>query len=184
VNNADVLKLLTPLPLGGDYDKLVAAQGAELDHASAAADDFLNEILPDRAIKTIGDWEQRYGITPAADATLARRRAEVVRKMTAIGGLSRQYFVDLAAMLGQAITIDEYVPMICGGARCGDILGAPEIRWMWTVRGLTQVGEFARCGVARCGEALSYPAAEVEVLFEKLKPAHTLVNYVYDGEEA
>jgi len=184
MNNAAVIKLLTPIPFGSDYDKLTAGQGAELDRVSAAADAFLDGILPDRATRTIGDWERRYGINPAAGATLSSRLAEVVRRMVAQGGLSRAHLIALAEMMGQVITLEEYVPMVCGDAQCGDTLGVEDIRWMWTVRGLTQVGEFARCGVLRCGEALSYPASAVEAVFEELKPAHTLVNYVYDGGDA
>jgi len=180
MNNAEIIKLLMPLPLGGDYEGLIAAQGALLDAVSTDIDDFLNEVVPTTATKNISDWERVYKIVPTANATLASRRVEVVRKKVTGGGLSRQYFIALAAVLGQTISIDEYVPVVCGVAVCGDTLGVPRIRWMWTVRGLGQGSVFSRCGTLHCGEALSYPATSIEALFNKLKPSHTQINYVYE----
>ncbi len=184
MNNAAVLKLLIAVKIGGDFDGLLAAKGAALDSMETAIDDYLNEIMPDRAYKTITDWERVYGITPAADSTLAERRMNVINKMRDTGGLSRQRFISIAALLGQTITIIEYQPTRCGVMVCGDeIAGDEKIQWMWTIKGLANTGDYARCGEFCCGEALSYVRSPIESIFETLKPAHTIVCFDYNATE-
>lgn len=184
MNNATILKLLMPVKIGGDFDGLIAAKGAALDNAEAAIAAFLNEILPDLAYETIADWERVYKIVPSSIATLAERRNGVIYKMRDPGGLSRQRFIDLAALLGQTITITEYQPSRCGSMVCGDeVCGDAAVIWVWKVSGLTSSGDYARCGELCCGEALSYVRSTIESVFDELKPAHTLIYFDYSATE-
>jgi len=178
---ADVLKLLTPVNLGEDYDKLLAAQGAALDRAHSAASQALQDILPDLTLEKITDWERILALQPASDATLAARRQAVLLRFRMRGSLSRAYFITLAAAYGQSITITEYAPAVCGQACCGDALYIQDVRWMWTVSGLSQTAQAFRCGMSCCGEPLSSSPNSVEAIVNRLKPAHTLVNFVYNG---
>ncbi len=179
--NAQILKALMPVQIGGDLDGVLAAKGNALDALESAADAFLNEILPDLAYDTITDWERVFAITPASGATLAERRLALVLAMRNVGGLSRPHFIAMAALYGQTITITEYACARCGIARCGDTLYVANVQWMWTVHGLKQIASASRCGSFCCGERLSPAAPGVESIFTLLKPAHTLINFVYDG---
>jgi hypothetical protein len=57
------------------------------------------------------DWERLPGLPDCCDAgiaqTLQQRRAAVVEKLYIMGGNSPQYFIDMMARRGIAITIDE-----------------------------------------------------------------------------
>lgn len=181
MNNAETLKLLTPLEIGGVMGGLTTAEGAALDRMESAIVALAEEIFPSTCHDTISAWERVYDLKPAEDATLSDRRLAVLRKVRAVGGYSRAYFIALAAVYGQIVTITEYVPPQCGIARCGDSLVVAEAKFMWTVHGLTAAAEAARCGSICCGERLSKLGAGIESMFEELKPAHTIVNFVYDG---
>jgi uncharacterized protein YmfQ (DUF2313 family) len=170
-----------PVLLGGDNAGLLAAYASALDLVDSAAADFLNEILPDMAHDTIADWERVFGIVPPAGSTLAQRQQALVLAMCNKGGLSRQHFIAIAALMGQTITITEYIVPRCGVMQCGTMLCTPTAAWMWTVSGLNKISVSGCCGTLCCGEPLGAIGVGVEGIFNALKPAHTLVNFVYTG---
>jgi uncharacterized protein YmfQ (DUF2313 family) len=175
----ETLKQLTPLDLGAVDELLASIDAAALDNAQAWANQLLSEVKPDQAAILISDWERVYNVRPAATASLQERRDKILGLMSSAGGISRAYFLAIASLLGYTITITEYVPARCGVARCGDALYVEAARWMWTVSGLTLTGGFARCGSLACGDRLSHPSVSIEDIFAALKPASTLVNFVY-----
>jgi len=181
MKHSDILKLLTPVNLGAKYDQVFEAQGAGLDRAKNAADKVLAEILPDLTVDRISDWERLLALTPAADATLAARRQAVLLRFRMHGSLSRAYYVTLAASYGQTISITEYIPSMCGLFHCGEALCSSQTRWVWTVSGLSTVMQAFRCGQSCCGEPLTSSPNSLEGIITRLKPAHTLVYFVYNG---
>jgi uncharacterized protein YmfQ (DUF2313 family) len=69
------------------------------------------------------DWERNWGLPdPCYDAplTIAERQLALIMRMTMVGGQSRQFFLDVAAMLGYTITISEYRVWVVGIDGCGD----------------------------------------------------------------
>lgn len=162
---------------------------------SRAADLLEIESDPRTTTELLPDWERAWGlpgpcVTPAQ--SIAQRRAALVAKMTLLGGQSRQYFIDLAASLGYTITISEFLPYQCGISRVGDTrsaldnpedptrymwqLGAPELRYYWTVHVSALRLTYFRTGISECGIdrllAIDGPA-ELECILNLLKPAHT-----------
>jgi len=182
MNHKDVLKLLFPLELEGVFDDDIAIEGAVLDDFCARVDDLLAEMFPDTTVELIADWERVCGIVPNDDDSLQARRDRIIAKLRALGGLSRQYFIELAAALGHDIAITEYVPFMAGRGRCGDRLYIYEVIWCWLVTFAepTTAYDF-RAGESRCGERLCWwiPCEEVEAGIEDLKPAHTFVEFAY-----
>lgn len=175
---AAILEQLTPpVDLDG-LDGINAVEGAALDRAQAAADQLLREILPDQAWLTLPDWERIMGITTNLDLTLVERRRNVLVRFLG-RALTKDFFIRLAALMGQTITITDYVTFRCGRAVCGDLLSAPSAKWTWWVRGLLDTDEFSRCGEFCAGERLGGTSASIETIFNLLKPAHTLVYFEY-----
>ncbi len=150
--------------------------------------DLIDEADPRTTVELIAEWERVCGLpddcAPAAGATLAERRAAVVAKIAARGGQSRAFFADLAGRLGYEIEINEFRPFICGRSRCGERLhGGAACRFYWRVRVPgPRVAPF-RCGVSRTGERLGLirRAEDLECLFRRLAPAHSVLIFAYEG---
>ena len=85
--------------------KLAAAIADELARVGGRAIDLLEEWDPRTATETLGEWETVLDL--AAAATTAERQANAAAAMTARGGQSRQYMIDLAAAFGFVATITE-----------------------------------------------------------------------------
>ena len=177
----DILAQLNPpIDLGAVDAELIAVDASGLDKVQASADQLLSELLPDRAQFLLSAWERVYDLHPSAAETISERRRKVLIKYATVGGLSRPYFIALASLLGQTITIEGYSSSRCGSMVCGDYITVGNIDWMWTVRGLDSQGGYAQCGDFFCGERLSCPAVSIEDFFNDLRPAHSIVNFVYN----
>jgi len=96
---------------GSQLHSLLDAMAAELARVDGRVDDVLRETDPRSASELLSDWETELGL-PSACAPLAtslgERRDAAHTKLTERGGQSRQYFIDLAAKLGFAVTITEF----------------------------------------------------------------------------
>jgi len=182
MSHSDVLKQLFPIDLVGIFDGDVAIEGKYLDEAQASAETLLLEMHPDQAHETIADWEREYGLTPASDAPLQSRRDAVVRKRRELGGLSRAYFIALAASIGWDITIDEPQPFMAGVGRCGDRLYTSDVVWIWIVTTQSLPYYSFRAGESCAGERLGWNPSNgvLETLLSELKPAHTFIVFNYD----
>lgn len=175
------LKLLFPVELSGVFEDDIALEGAALDIAQADGEMLLTEIFPDEAHNTLANWERVCGITSKSGQPLQYRRNAVLDKLRERGGLSKAYFIALAAIHGWTITIDELLPFMAGWNRCGDQLYEEEARWVWRVNVADTSAYYFRTGVSAAGERLSGWIANttLEDMFEDLKPAHTAVIFNY-----
>lgn len=170
-----------------------------------AADLLEIESDPRKTVELLPDWERAWGLPDPCfpDATtIAERQRMLVLYMTWLGGQSRQYFIDLAALLGYEITITEWAPFMAGISRCGDTrqqdlddggdgtvmrwyLGAPENRFYWTVHVAGSYTWFrtseggGQCGINHLLDI--YAAKNLECLFNRWKPAHTKVIFDYSS---
>jgi uncharacterized protein YmfQ (DUF2313 family) len=100
-----VLKKLFPLPLEGDLDVALDAEGLALDRAEDRASRLHLELFPDTAssdpvLGTLTDWERIYGIVGDTSKTDQERGTIVVAKMRNLGGLNRAAFYRIAQALG------------------------------------------------------------------------------------
>ena len=141
------------------------------------------------------DWEAVLDLPGACKPrpnSLALRRLEIIAKLTSIGGSSVGYFVELALALGFEITIEEHRPFKVGstttvGSTVGEALTNEAAGWpyTWTVHAPPVSPEFFRVGESTIGDALAEGTNDrLECLLTELKPAHTIVRFVYDGEPA
>lgn len=153
-----------------------------------AADLLEIETDPRFTLELLGEWERAYGLPdpciPVVQ-TLPERRRALAQKIAMQGGQSRAFFIGVAASLGYAITIKEYVPFQFGLSSFGGShgrLNPPGFRFCWTVNvGNTRLTRF-QFGVSSFGRdpLLSIRRAEdLECLFGRIKPAHTLLFFNY-----
>jgi len=181
MSHSDVIRLLFPVELTGVSDDDIALEGEVLDSVEAQAKELLGEMFPEKSIRCLTDWERVCGLTPAADATLQSRRDNVVRKLRERGGLSRKYFIALAAAMGYTITIEELQPFMAGWSRAGDPLYEEEVRFIWRVNVAGQALYYFRAGLSTSGERLLWwpQVTALEDLFNNLNPAHTYIIFDY-----
>ena len=173
MKHKDVLKLLFPLELIGDYAADVDLDGKYLDEAQTSAEVLLREMLPQSAGNTITEWERVCGVSPDEGDTLQTRQLRVIAKLRERGSLSLAYFQSLADAMGYTCTIEELRPNTDG-------LGVEGIfRWRITFTGSNLV--YFRAGQSRAGDRLvtGTVASALEGLFTDIKPAHTQVIYAY-----
>lgn len=162
-------------------DQLLTASGAALDTVAAEGGELALEAMPDTARELFPAWELSYGIEPYPSITTSARAALLLTRNRARGGLSRQYFIDIAAALGYIITITEFVPFMAGWSRAGDTVYVPEVVNVWNVTTPgTSTWRMFEAGVSRAGDPLGANiAALLETIFNELKPAHTFVFFTY-----
>jgi uncharacterized protein YmfQ (DUF2313 family) len=166
-----------------------------------SADLLFVESDPRKTVELLPEWETAFGLPdPCAPepGTVGERQAALVTQMTMIGGQSRNFFIGVGARIGYTITeIREWSPFMVGVSQVGDTrktgtageqfrweIGAPEMRFYWSIRvGATKLTWF-RCGAGECGvdHHLEFATADdLECLFQRYKPAHTEVLFDYTG---
>ncbi|MGL9774208.1 MAG: YmfQ family protein [Sodalis sp. (in: enterobacteria)] len=109
------------------------AEGKSLAQLEIRAGEVTDGITPFLAVGLLVDWERMLGISPDSSMTLQARRQQVLAKINAAGGLSRQYFISLAKSLGYRVTLDEPEPFRAGIVRAAERIWVPEIIWLWIV---------------------------------------------------
>ena len=126
-------------------------------------------------------------------------------KITLLGGQSREFFVEIMAILGYTITIKEYAPYMCGVSRVGDTsredldtgnpsggmrwyLGPEDMRFYWSIGVGNAKLDWFRTGPIG-GEVGVDPhliirmADEVPCFLDRIKPAHTKIVFDYSALE-
>ncbi|SQC92510.1 Uncharacterized protein conserved in bacteria (DUF2313) [Cedecea neteri] len=95
--------LLPPVSYNPNGTRLRAELQADarlLALAEQTVSDLLSAIDPLTATNTLPDWERVYALIPGENDTLQQRRDRVMAALAETGGLSRAYFINLAAAMG------------------------------------------------------------------------------------
>lgn len=90
---------------------------------SRAADLLEIESDPRITFELLTDWERNWGLPDPcykAPETIGERQQALVMRMTMQGAQSREFFIEVAAMIGYTITITEYRVWVVGLDQCGD----------------------------------------------------------------
>ncbi len=178
--------------------------GAPVD--SRAADLLERETDPRFTVEMLADWERNWGLPDpcffGTQQSIEQRRAILLLKMTLLGSQSRQFFIDIAKLLGYDITITEYAPFMAGVSQAGDTrpmpidadnplhgdfrwyIGEPEMRYVWTVHVSGASLTWFRSASGQAGvdpHLLIGRASDLECLLNRWKPAHTVLLFDYSG---
>jgi uncharacterized protein YmfQ (DUF2313 family) len=95
------LKKLAPVNFSGEFDKTLRIDASFLDIILMAFKALLNEGYPDTANSLIKSWERVIGFSVVG--TIDDKRNKIVAHLNATGGLSKQYFEQLAVSMGYVI---------------------------------------------------------------------------------
>ncbi len=111
---------LALLPVGPAWPKTADSEWAllfeavmpEFTRIDAANEQLLKEMSPVSAELLFEEWEAQYGLPSKCmegqEQTLQQRRNTLINKYRFVGDQSKQFFIDLAASIGFAITITEF----------------------------------------------------------------------------
>ncbi len=162
---------------------VMRALAAEMSRLDARAAQLLAETDPATTTELLGDWERVVGLPDPCvtlGQTVAERRAALEGRLTSVGGQSKLFFVQLAARLGYAVTVDEFAS---AGAATSAGISFTGDGWAhtWRVNVPATVGITPfRVGSGAVGEPLRAWSNEVlECQFNRLKPAHTNLLFAY-----
>ncbi len=185
--HADLLKTLLP-PVsydlaGPEISAQLDAEGSALDDAWATALRVLAAITPDGDAQLLPDWERVYGLPDACladvESSVSSRIAAVIDKIRRGGGLSRQFFIDLAAALGYAITITEFSPHTVISPVTYPLYDI-DSQYYWQVTMSSATPPRLRTVIDSVTTPfVVYQTGLLECLLQKLKPAHTELQFVY-----
>ena len=156
------------LPRGKAWSRNAGAMLQLLDGVSqelSRTDEQIDSLVGERDSRTtsalLPEHEADLNIISEAGATDEERRIAVKAILTAMGGQDPQYFIDLAASMDYLITITEYRPAWCGVAVAGESCGDQEVIFVWRVN-----LQYNKSYIDPTG-------ADLKVVLERLKPAHT-----------
>lgn len=185
--HASLLKALLPPvsydPMGPAISAQLDAEGAALDDALAASLRVLATITPDGDTELLPDWERVYGLPDACladiDSSVSSRVAAVIDKIRRGGGMSRQFFIDLAAALGYAISIVEFSPFTVSSLVTYPLYDVDsQYWWQISLPTATPPRPFSVLDSVMT-PLVVYQTGLLECLLQKLKPAHTELQFVY-----
>lgn len=157
------IKALFPLDLGAFSDSDMKIEGEVFDVAVARAESVINEFFASSATITLSRWEREYGVIVPEGASDEDRHSLLQARILERGGLSRTYFVELAAALGYTIEISESPPMFRAGiSKAGDRVYSSAYLWEWTVLVVN-----------------AHEAPELVHLFNDINPPHLRLTFVF-----
>ncbi len=170
---------------GGVFARLLEAMGVEFATIDADAAAALDQAFPSRATALLPEWERELGLPdplqPADQRlTTEERRGLVVAKWQAVGGQSKQFFIDQAARLGVPITITEFRPFRIGSSPLGTPLWNEDWAATWQVNAALVNLRYFRIGHSALGDPLrSWGNRYLEAYLEERSPADTILVFSY-----
>lgn len=170
---------------GTNLRKLLTGLGGELtqvDQIFQSVWDGTN-ILETTDLDYMAAWESAVGIpntyfTQTTSLTLDERRQQVLIQLRSLGVLTEQDFIDLAALLGQTITIEHPVDMLYPPYSVPFIpySSEREVRFIMIIKGLSfDMGAYPPYTPPFIPQN---PASQLQILFNILKPANTIIIYL------
>lgn len=165
--------------------ELTRALAEELSRVDLRGDDLLGEVLPSTTVEMLTDWERAAGLPDPcvpSGQTLQERRNALLTRLSGTGGQSRAFFIALAESLGFTITITEFSPFRTGISCAGDPLCGEDWLFVWRINAPESTIIEFRAGISAVGEPLRKWGNELlECVFNRVKPAHTVLLFGYDG---
>lgn len=167
-----------------NMENFLTASAVELSRVDTRVQDMLREAYPLTTGELLTDWERVTGLPEPCQGlggTIQRRREEVHRKLSSLGGQSKQYYIDLAASVGYAITITEFRPFTVGINAAGDPVYGEDWAYTWQVNAPEETVKYFAAGQGSAGDPLASWGNELlECVISRLKPAYTVALFAYN----
>ncbi len=168
------------------YALMFEVWGAELARVDARARALITEDDPRFAIETFQEWLDEWGLPDDCIKTWSNANDSTLRKLLlwkiqTVGSQNWQFFVDLAAMFGYVITVDEFNRHSVR-SRTSDVLSEEMWPHTWRVNVLAAQGSAmtyhevtgdAKEPLAWWGDSL------IECLIKRYAPAHCTLIFAY-----
>lgn len=154
-----------------------------MERINTRSNALIDDAFPSTSHELLPEWEDSLGLPDTCigeEATIQKRRSQVVAKLTGTGGQSKAYFIGYAAALGYTVTVEEYSPFRMGQHRMGKPLGDEGWAHTWAVVApQTTIVSFVM-GKSSTGEPLqAWGNAALQCSLEKIAPAHTELLFIY-----
>lgn len=145
------------------------------------ANNLLTDAFPASTYELLPEWESTLGLPDpcAGEApTTQQRVAQVVARLTAVGGQSIPYFTAVAQALGYAITITQYMPSRFGNTF--DLpFGGTDWAFSWQVSAPTFSISRLQFGGSFGAPFATWGNNVLQCELERIMPAHTILNFSY-----
>jgi len=177
-----------PREPGTRLEDLLDGMAQELARIDARGERLIIEANPLSTRELLADWERVAGLpdncTGTLETTLQGRRNALISKLTATGGQSPAYFIEVARALGYEVNISEFRPFRAGLSQAGDPLTSGDWVHTWRLNTHETTVIAFRAGLSAAGEPLrTWGNDTLECKIDQLKPAHTIVLYGYGAIE-
>jgi len=200
-----------PEARGPVWESLLVSLAGELARFDDRLCALIEESDPRTTVEALEDYERVLGLPDSCfgfGQTFDDRRRLVVALLLMQGGQSPKYYVDLAALFGHIITVEEVFPNhMLGVAHFGEtefaidwsglefgaadfndggtVFGSPAAPFGWWVYGTATEASQWEFGVTSFDEPfLDFSNRVLECLLERFKPAHTRVWTVLNATDA
>ena len=190
-NNINTLQQLLPQGFAWQHNNqdtnlyaLLVALAIELDLVEAQLDKLRTQLHPNSATELLPDWLAMLALpdTCTQVSTVQELQGQAWERYIQTGGTSAVYFIALAASLGYPITIADNPPFRANRNTTGQPLNGGQRRYSWTVTApLQRIVRFT-VGISRTGDPLlTRTDGVLECILNRLKPAHTQIEFKYIG---
>jgi len=173
---------------GSGTNKLLTGLADELVRIDSAIDNLITESNPVTMSAFIDSRYDEAGLpinctgTPASSQT--QRKLEVLAQWRAVGGCTVEYFHALLETLGVQAYIEELYttyPQASCISTCVDYVSSPDWEHTWRIVYEDQTAKKFIVGSNQAGHKLGTYGGVLDkfkCIIERLKPAHTYVQYV------
>lgn len=143
------------------------------------------ELNPATSNLLLPTWENDFGLPDpciGTGQTIAQRQAALIARVADPGGLNPQRYINLAAMQGFNVTIDEFTPFTVGGG-CGEPVYGPDWQFVWRVN--APAADAGTTALATCIGPCTEPLASwgntiLECLINSRNRASRIVLFGYN----
>lgn len=156
--------LWTALRRGQVFNWLLLALADGFARFHARVDQLYLDVFPPTSSELLPEWEASCGLPDgclAGGGSIEQRRNAVSARLTSVGGVSRSYFIGVAAKLGFTITVEDIAPAA------------------WRIHAPAETITEMTCNDT-CNDALrTWGNEQLECTFNRIKPAHTELLFAY-----
>jgi len=143
---------------------------------------LLTDAFPTTTLELLPEWEASVGLpdicTPL-NPTTQQRVAAVAAKVLSLGGQSPAYYIAVAAALGFAVTITQFMPF-CADMACELPDYDPLWLFVWQVNAPQITTFYFSADEASADDALeTYDNTELSCRLAQIAPAHTTLLFAF-----
>lgn len=169
---------------GSAMATLFLALSGEWERTESRVLDALENTDPRTVIELLSAWELAYGL-PGDCATLAAtsvlRRLALTGAVTAQGGQTPGYYIEVAAALGWPVEVEEEELFRVDQDGIGAPVATDSWQWAWRIHAPEFAPVFVTSGAGATGQPLQTSDSDsLECTLFDLMPAHTVLEFVYD----